>query len=123
MCTLLGCSQTGATGFDSARCRLDDLAALVGGDGLDQKARAALGKLRESAAAKVETAATAAAAGKTKKATGQLGGAAKKLKRFGKKVVKLQPTHIVDPTVGAKLSAAGADALARVNALRDGFGD
>jgi hypothetical protein len=39
--------------------------------------------------------------------------------RFGKKVQKLSPNHITDPAVSAALSERGADAVQRVDGLRD----
>jgi cysteine-rich repeat protein len=123
VCTEAGCSQTAKAGFDSARCRLDDLEGMLADDALDQKARTALGKLHKGAAAKVETAAVAAAAGKTGKAQAKLRSAAQKVARFAKKVVRLQPTHITDPNVGAQLSERSDDALARIEALRTALGD
>lgn len=119
VCTATGCSQVQAAGFDSVHCRLAGLAARLAGDGLDDKARRSLGKLHAGAVTRVEAAAGLADAGKTKKAAGKLGGAAKKLTKFGKKVVKLQPAHVTDPTLGAALSADAADATARINTLRE----
>ena len=43
---------------------------------------------------------------------------AKKLVRFGKKVVKLEPAHIGDPDVAAALSEQAFGATSRIDAIR-----
>jgi cysteine-rich repeat protein len=119
VCTEAGCGQAAQTGFDSARCRLDDLEVMLASDAVDEKARSKLTKLHDGAAAKVEMAAGAADAGKRAKARAKLRRAAKIVARFAKKVVKLQPAHITDPGVGSQLSAKSQDARVRIEALRD----
>jgi hypothetical protein len=117
-----GCEFTPVLGFDSVRCRLDDLGAGLGVEGVSDKARAKLGKLLSRAGSKVDAAEAALDAGKTKRVGKSLKAARGKVLRFGKKVVKLQPKQITDPTVGAVLSERSGDALGRLDTLRGDLG-
>jgi cysteine-rich repeat protein len=117
-----GCVATPVVGFDSVRCRLGDVAGVLGGDGLSDKARSKLGKLLDKADRKVDAAEAALDAGKAKRVGKSLRKARGAMVRFGKKVVRLQPKQIGDPDVGAALSEGSGDALARINALRNDLG-
>jgi len=116
---LTGCTNVPLAGFDSVRCRLEDLSGLLADDALDEKGRKTLTKLQGAASAKVEKAASLVADGKASKAPGKLRAAVKSLVKFGKKIVKLQPKHLTDPSVGTQLTAAGDDTHARIDALID----
>jgi cysteine-rich repeat protein len=117
-----GCTLTPVLGFDSVRCRLGDLADVLGGDGMSEKARTKLGKLLDKASGKVDTAESALDQMRTKRVGKSLKKARSSMVRFGKKIVKLQPKQITDPNVGAALSEGSGDALGRIDALRSGLG-
>jgi cysteine-rich repeat protein len=117
-----GCEFAPVLGFDSVRCRLGDLGTVLGADGVSEKARTKLGKLLATAGAKVDAAETALDDGKAKRVGKSLKSARGKMVRFGKKVVKLQPKEITDPTVGAALSERSGDALGRLDSLRGDLG-
>ncbi|HUC33067.1 MAG TPA: DUF4215 domain-containing protein, partial [Ilumatobacteraceae bacterium] len=117
-----GCASVAMEGFASVRCRLGDLDAVLGGDGLDANARDSLRKLLQTTGSKIDVAETGSeqgAAGKMKKA---FKAGRKKLVKFQKKVFKLQPVHITDPAVGAALDQKVGDALERVDRLRAELG-
>jgi cysteine-rich repeat protein len=123
VCNLVsGCQQSDKTGFASVDCRLTDLDGLLAGDGVDPAARSSLAGLVEIAHTKVGAAETAQAEGKKKKVKVGLKSARKKLVRFGKKVVKLEPLHITDPEVAALLSEKSFDATQRIDDLRTELG-
>jgi hypothetical protein len=107
----------GGAGFDAVRTSLETLRAGVGGDGLDRAAKKKLGKLVTKAEKKLESAANTSKAKRVKRGLKQTHAA---LLRFVQLVQKLQPKHITDPTVGAALSAAAAQALQDVEALQAG---
>jgi hypothetical protein len=117
-----GCVFTPVVGFDSVRCRLEDLGDVLTGDGVSDKARTKLGKLLASAGAKVDAAEDALEAGKQKQVGKALAKARGKVVRFGKKVVSLQPKQITNPDLGALLSERSSDARGRIETLRGGLG-
>jgi cysteine-rich repeat protein len=117
-----GCEFAPVLGFDSVRCRLDDLADVLGSEGVSETARTKLGKLLTTAGGKVDAAETALDAGKAQRVGKSLKAAGGKLVRFGKKVVKLQPKQITDPNVGSALSERSGDALGRIDTLRGDLG-
>ena len=105
----------GGAGFDAVRASLATLRAGVGGDGLDRAARKKLGKLLTKAEKKLASAANSSKAKRVKRGLKQTRAA---LLRFVQLVQKLQPKHITDPTLGAALSTAAAQALQDVEALQ-----
>jgi cysteine-rich repeat protein len=117
-----GCQVTLILGFDSVRCRLDDLTDVLTSEAVSDKARTKLGKLLAKAGGKVDDAEAALDAGKAKKVGKSLKTARGTIVRFGKKVVKLQPKQITDGEVGAALSERAGDALGRIEALNADVG-
>ncbi len=108
----------GGAGFEAVRTGLASLRAGIGGDGLDGTARRKLGKLVTKAEKKLASAAAGVDSGKAKRVKRGLKQTRAALLRFVLLVQKLQPKHIADPTVGAALSAAAAQALQDVEALQ-----
>jgi hypothetical protein len=117
-----GCMFAPILGFDSVRCRIDDLEAVLGSEGVTDTARTKLGQLLTKVSDKVDAAEAALDAGKSRKVGKSLAKARGGIVRFGKKVVKLQPSQITDPNVGAALSERAGDARDRVETLRGGLG-
>jgi hypothetical protein len=108
----------GGAGFDAVRTSLASLRAGVSGDGLDRAASKKLGKLVTKAEKKLASAAAGADSGKAKRVKRGLKQTRAALLRLVLLVQKLQPKHITDPTVGAALSTAAAQALQDVEALQ-----
>ena len=117
-----GCGQVDKTDFERAECRLGDLGGMLDAEGIDLVARSALTHLLETAEKKLATARAGRDGGKAKKVKSGLKGARKKMVKFGKKVQKLQPKHIADPSVGAALGTKSGDAVERLDALRAELG-
>jgi cysteine-rich repeat protein len=114
----LGCVFEQVQGFDSIQCRLTDLESALESDGVDLVARVSLGKLVDKAQAKITAAESAQSAGSLKKTKKGFKGGRKAMLKIGKKILKLQPKHIPDPSVGEVLSQKASNAVQRIDDLR-----
>ncbi|HWP67472.1 MAG TPA: DUF4215 domain-containing protein [Candidatus Limnocylindria bacterium] len=117
-----GCQFAPVLGFDSVRCRLAGLGAMLASDSVTPKGRATLVKLLDKAGRKIDAAEAALDAGRPKKVGKALRTARRAVVRFGKKVVRLQPKQITDLELGAALSEGSGDALSRIETLRGDLG-
>lgn len=118
----LGCVSAPTEDFESVRCRLTDLDTAIQVDGVSLVARSALGRLLDKSNLKLDAAESGRNADSRGKLKRSLKSSRKKLVQIGKKIVKLQPKQITDPTVGSALSQKATDAITRIDALKSELG-